>query len=131
MSSPVSLTDFIDERIKALAPIRSQKEIASLAGFPNPNVISMLKTGTTKLALERVEQLASALDCDPRKLMRLALAQHYEEPVIKQIINCAVPTVTPAEQLLIEAIRALHEEAKKQDNQIAIQAFRQARNVKS
>ena len=54
------LAAFIGHRIADLRPRKSQIEIASEAGYPNPNMLSMLKSGTTKLALDRVAALASA-----------------------------------------------------------------------
>lgn len=41
----------------------------------NGNFLSVLKAGNSKLALDRVPALASALECDPALLMRLALEQ--------------------------------------------------------
>jgi transcriptional regulator with XRE-family HTH domain len=58
---------------------KSQKEIAEEAGFDNPNIISMLKTGVTKLPLNRVGPLAKALDIDPAHLFRLALIEYMPD----------------------------------------------------
>jgi transcriptional regulator with XRE-family HTH domain len=66
---------FIDRRILELSPSKSQHQIAMEAGFKTPNVLSMLKTGTTKVPLDRVPALAKALDCDARFLFRLAIEQ--------------------------------------------------------
>lgn len=69
------LAKFIEKRTLELRPHKQQTEIAAEAGFSNPNMISMLKSGATKLALDRVPALARALDCDPKLLFRLALEQ--------------------------------------------------------
>lgn len=69
------LAKFIEKRTLELRPHKQQNEIAAEAGFPNPNMVSMLKSGATKLALDRVPALARALECDPRLLFRLALEQ--------------------------------------------------------
>ena len=58
-----------------LKPKKSQLEIASEAGFANPNMVAMIKNGSTKLALDRVPSMARALDCDPAYLLRLTLEQ--------------------------------------------------------
>jgi hypothetical protein len=58
---------------------KTQKEIAEEAGFDNPNIISMLKTGVTKLPLNRVGTLAKALDIDPAHLFRLALIEYMPD----------------------------------------------------
>ena len=69
------LAKYLDKRVLEMRPKKSQIEIASEAGFPNANMISMIKNGTSKLALDRVPSLARALECDPAYLMRLALDQ--------------------------------------------------------
>lgn len=69
------LAKYIEKRTLELRPHKQQTEIAAEAGFSNPNMISMLKSGATKLALDRVPALARALDCDPKLLFRLALEQ--------------------------------------------------------
>ena len=69
------LADFVTTRVLELRTRKTQAEIAAEAGFTNPNVISMLKSGATKLALDRVPSLARALECDPAYLLLLALEQ--------------------------------------------------------
>ncbi len=69
------LAHFLDRQILKLRPRKSQRDIALEAGFRNPNFLSMLKGGTSKLALDRVPALAAALEVDPRLLLRLALEQ--------------------------------------------------------
>jgi len=46
---------------------KSQAEVASEAGFINPNMMSMIKAGTTKLALDRVTDLGARMDTDPAR----------------------------------------------------------------
>lgn len=69
------LAKFVSRRILELAPKKSQREIALEAGFVNPNIISMIKAGSSKLALDRVPAMAKALDVDPKYLFTLALEQ--------------------------------------------------------
>lgn len=67
MKRPFTDTDlaaFIAKRVLELRP-KSQIDIAGEAGFVNANVLSMLKSGATKLPLDRVLALAKALECDP------------------------------------------------------------------
>jgi len=76
-----------------LRPRKSQVEIAAEAGFVNPNMISMLKAGTTKLAFDRVADLAKALETDPARLFRMALLQSGHEttrPVVEEIFGTLV-----------------------------------------
>lgn len=76
------LARYIDQRIGELHH-KTQAEIAREAGFKNANFITMLKTGASKLALDRVPALAKALDCDPAMLMRLAIEQSYGPEMLK------------------------------------------------
>ena len=69
------LAKFLDRRILELAGKKSQREIAIQAGFPNPNYVSMIKAGSSKLPLDRVPAMAKALDVDPKYLFVLALEQ--------------------------------------------------------
>jgi hypothetical protein len=69
------LASYIEKRVLELRPRKSQAVIAHEAGFTSVNMITMLKTGASKLALDRVPALARALDCDPRLLFKLALEQ--------------------------------------------------------
>ena len=98
------LARFIAKRVLELKP-KPQMDIAKEAGFVNPNVISMLKSGATKLPLDRVLALAKALECDPRRLFLLAIRQQgyeTEEAAIAQIFGTIVTT---NEAIWIEEIR--------------------------
>lgn len=69
------LAKFVERRVLELRPRKSQAEIAAEAGYVNQNMITMIKQGRSKVALDRVPALANALECDPAYLMRLALEQ--------------------------------------------------------
>ncbi|WP_246020825.1 helix-turn-helix domain-containing protein [Paracoccus subflavus] len=72
-NSPAAI--FIRRQTELLAHKKSQREIAHEAGFMNPNLISMFKTGASKIPLDRVPSLARSLEVDPAFLMQLALEQ--------------------------------------------------------
>jgi len=107
MPNTIALADFIAALIKQVSYHKSQKDIAKEAGFASQNFVSMIKKGTTKLALERVEPLAKALGCDKRELMRLALNQSYEPSLVYDITHCEDPIVTTEELGMIVALRKL------------------------
>ncbi len=67
------MATYVERRILELKPKKTQAEIAAATGFPNPNMITMIKQGISKVALDRVPALARVLECDPAFLMRLAL----------------------------------------------------------
>jgi hypothetical protein len=75
------LAKYVAKRVLELRP-KNQSEIAAEAGFPNANFVSMIKSGASKLALDRVPSLAKALECDPAFLMRLALEQSVGSTVL-------------------------------------------------
>jgi hypothetical protein len=87
------LAKFVAQRVLELRPLKSQIEIATEAGFPNPNMISMIRNGATMLALDRVPTMAKALDCDSRRLFMLALEQRWGSTtanVIEEIFGTIV-----------------------------------------
>ena len=59
------LAKYISKRIDEMRGVKTQSEIATQAGFTNANMITMLKQGATKLAIDRVHDLSRALDADP------------------------------------------------------------------
>ena len=69
------LAKFLDTRLLELRHKKFQVEIAGEAGFVNPNMVTMIKKGATKLPIDRGPALAKALESDPTLLLRLALEQ--------------------------------------------------------
>lgn len=98
------LAQFIDQRIGELHH-KTQADIAQEAGFRNANFITMLKTGSSKLALDRVPSLAKALDVDPTVLMRLAIEQSYGQEMLRMISALLGAAVTDNERAWIGIIR--------------------------
>lgn len=88
------LAKFLQRRILELRPTKTQATVATEAGFPNVNMLSMIKNGTSKLPLDRVPGLARGLECDPGYLFLLALEQVFgssAELTIRQIFG-TLPT---------------------------------------
>ncbi len=81
--SPVAT--YVARHLHELEHRKTQKEVAQAAGFTSANFLTMIKNGTTKLPLDRVADLANALECDQGELMRLALRQFHSEEVIRSI----------------------------------------------
>jgi len=98
------LARFVSKRILELRP-KIQTEIAAEAGFPNANFLSMVKTGVSKLAIDRVPALARALECDPAYLMRLALEQEVGSTAAKALVEILGTPVSANERLWIAEIR--------------------------
>lgn len=100
-----ALADFVSRRVLELRVRRTQAEIAAMAGFPNPNMVTMIKNGASKLALDRVPSMARALDCDPAYLLRLALQQSEGDQAALAIIEIFGMPVTMNERGWIEVLR--------------------------
>jgi hypothetical protein len=58
------LAKYIERRVLELKSKKSQLQIANEAGFPNPNMITMIKNGSSKLAMDRVPSMARGLELD-------------------------------------------------------------------
>lgn len=99
------LAQFIERRVLELKPKKSQGQIASEIGFPNPNMVTMIKNGTSKLALDRVPSMARALECDPAYLMRLALEQAVGDTAAQAIVDIYGTPITDNELGWLEEIR--------------------------
>lgn len=99
------LAKYIERRVLELKPTKSQSEIANEAGFPNANMVSMIKTGSSKLALDRVPSMSRALECDPAFLMRLALDQAVGSTAARAIIDIFSTPVTTNELGWLREIR--------------------------
>jgi len=99
------LAKFLAQRISDLNGTKTQAEIAAEAGFLNANVLSMIKSGSTKLALDRVPQLAKALDCDPAFLLRLAMEQSLGVTAAKAVGEIFGSPLTANEREWIAEIR--------------------------
>jgi hypothetical protein len=82
---------------------KTQREIAEDAGFPNPNIISMFKTGATRLPLDRVGPLAKALEIDSAYLLRMVMLEYFPE-TWEQVENALKTIVLTANE--VELVRS-------------------------
>ena len=55
----------------------TQREIADRVGFKKSNIISMMKTGDTRVPLNRIPALAASLDIDEREFLMLAIEEYH------------------------------------------------------
>lgn len=58
---------------------KSQREIARDAGFSSPNVLSMMKNGSTKVPLDKAARIALACDSDPKDFIIIAMREYHAE----------------------------------------------------
>lgn len=84
---------------------KSQREIATEAGYENANIITMFKQGLTKVPLNMAGPLAKALSVDPVHFLRLLLNEYAPEMLtaIEDVLQTTI--LTKNERELIEAYR--------------------------
>lgn len=99
------LTKYLEKRILELRPTKSQARVASEAGFVNPNMISLIKNGSTRLPIDRVPALAKALDVDPRRLLQLAIEQWVGGSVMRTFDEIFGTIVSRNEIVWLEELR--------------------------
>jgi transcriptional regulator with XRE-family HTH domain len=99
----ISVKDYIEQQI-AISE-KSQKQIAHEIGYDRPNVITMIKQGSTKLPINKVGLLARALNVDPVYLLRLVMMEYHPDTwtTIDEIIGTQI--VTKQELALLKFIR--------------------------
>ena len=87
---PVSQTKsnvarYIDLQLQAIQPQKTLALVADEAGLPQRNLLSMIRTGVTKLPFERISGLAKALNVNQNHLFRIALEEY--QPHIKALLD--------------------------------------------
>jgi hypothetical protein len=100
----MTVARFVGQHI-ALSGI-SQRAIAAACGYRNANIITMIKKGATKLPLNKVAVMASALGTDPGYLLRLVMTESDPEAwdVIVLIMGRKV-SITEDEWSLLQLAR--------------------------
>jgi hypothetical protein len=99
------LAKLIEKKILELRGKKSQLEISSEAGFSQPSMLAMIKSGATKLPIDRVPGLAKALDADPARLMHLTLEQMSGDTIARALMEIFGTVVTRNEVVWLKEIR--------------------------
>ncbi|MDG4649358.1 XRE family transcriptional regulator [Roseibacterium sp. SDUM158017] len=103
-SSPypdIRLSKFAMRRVLELKTKKSQREIATEAGFRHPNMLSLIKSGASKVPLDRVPALAGALEADPKYVFLMALEQGGDETTRRAVEEI----FKPSRKSLIRSLR--------------------------
>lgn len=104
VSKPKTVAEYINWQIQICG--KSQKQIATEAGFEKPNIITMFKQGQTKIPIEKIGRLAKAIEVDAIYLYKLCM-QEYQPDTWKEIQKMFnQPVLTENEVEIIEAIRS-------------------------
>lgn len=105
MNKPKSKTaEFI--RVEMEHSPLSQKEVADYVGFKTPNLITMIKQGSTKLPIDKIPRFAKILKVDSAKLFKMAYKE-YDEPTYKAIVEIIGEPKTKVECAVLELLERL------------------------
>ncbi|SDF12093.1 hypothetical protein [Limimaricola pyoseonensis] len=86
----------------------TQRKIAQKAGLPKPNVLSMMKTGETKVPLNRIPARAETCEVDAATFIRIAMTEYH--PDIWRVLREELGgNLTESEVELVESWRHLTE----------------------
>jgi len=102
--TPMTVAEYISRQIELCG--KTQAVVARESGFPQANMISMIKSGTTKVPISKVSQIAKAIGVDPMYLFRLVMAEYQPElwGAIEHIVM-AQGVLTESEAEIIATIR--------------------------
>jgi transcriptional regulator with XRE-family HTH domain len=82
----------------------TQREIADRVGFRHANIISMLKSGETRVPLNRIPALAQTLGIDEREFLILAI-QEYHPGVHEVLVDILGLPLSDAELGIVTMFR--------------------------
>jgi len=83
---------------------KTQAEIARELGYPKANIITMFKSGTTRVPVDKVPLLADSLGVDRIELLTMWL-QDYQ-PVLFEVISSTIgPRVSATERTWLRGLR--------------------------
>jgi predicted XRE-type DNA-binding protein len=99
----VLVKDFLTFHIENCG--RTNAEIAELVGFPRANVISMLKSGATRLPINRITLMAKAIDVEPAVLFRTVMEEYMPGFLIVTDEVYQAEVLTPEEREIVQRVR--------------------------
>lgn len=84
----------------------SFEDVAEALGYASGSTISMLKMGTMRLPINKVQAFANVLDLDAGLVMR-ALLRSIDPLMLQAVEQCLAPlSLTPGEARLITRLRS-------------------------
>jgi hypothetical protein len=87
---------------------RDQVDIAKDLDYPKPNMISMLKTGATKLPLNKVGPMAKAIGVDPAFLFRVVMKEYLPDSYDSIVAIMGTRPVSDNEYEILQTIRKVN-----------------------
>lgn len=77
MKNKADVANYLEHILAASG--KTNKDIAQEIGYESPNILSMLKSGDTKVPLARIPAIAKATGTDPKVLLDLCLEAYHPE----------------------------------------------------
>lgn len=86
---------------------KTQRQVARELGYRHPNIVSMFKSGATRVPIDKVARLAFALGADETELVDLWLSTYM--PETKALLERAVGGhLSAAERSWVEGLRRIY-----------------------
>lgn len=103
MKPTISVANYITQQLVLCG--KTQTEVSNEIGYENTNVLTMFKQGKTKVPVNKVKDIAKALEVDSVYLLKLVMKEYTPETwsVISDIIER--PIITYSEQRIIDVVR--------------------------
>lgn len=77
MAKQMTVAEYLTQAIPISG--KSQREIVKEVGWPNANVLSMMKQGVTKVPIDKAPALAKAIGVDQAAFVRLVMNEYMPE----------------------------------------------------
>lgn len=102
MKNESKVANFVTRQIDYLG--LKQKDVAAKAGFENPNIITMIKQGHTKVPQDKMATLAIALEVEEIPFIRMCLEEYL--PAVWIVVSPLLESSLTKEELqLVRALR--------------------------
>lgn len=99
-----ALADWLNKKIDRLTEL-TDEQIATKLGYSRPNIISMWRTGRTKIPLNKLKPLSDVLGVDFITLLPLWLEQYMDRGDHRHVVQAAGRLVTEQEAVFLAKVR--------------------------
>lgn len=101
-----ALAEWFNKNIDHLTNLTNE-ELAAKLGYTRPNIISMWRTGRTKIPLDRLAPLCDVLKVDLAYLLPLWIEQYGGAEANARVLKVLRNTVSDSEMALVETARQI------------------------
>ena len=104
IAAPLLFHQYLSDHINRSAI--KQNEMAVELGYANPNIISMIKQGKTRVPYHKIPIFAKLLDLDPKATLVRAMSE-YDPVLLKTVESIFFSVISKNEMKIINKIRVL------------------------